>query len=77
MNYLVERIRQALVERIGELDVQATVAGNKLFLTGTVGTEGRLRAVTEVAAELAPEHEIHNQISVIGLSEPSEMEELR
>ena len=62
-HYLTERIREALASdhRVGELDVQVAISGNKVFLTGTVATDERRRAMSELVEELAPGHEVHNQ----------------
>lgn len=76
--YLIERVREALAEdpRVGELYVQVTVAGGKVFLSGTVATPERKAAMSEVVAELLPGHQIHNLATVSSLPDPEEAERL-
>ena len=76
--YLVAHVREALASdpRVGELNVEVAVAGRKVFLTGTVATLGHQEAVTEVVAELLPDHEIYNETSVAELAAPGAAEEL-
>ena len=76
--YLVERIREAIASdpRVNELELQVTVAGEKVFVSGTVATAERRDAIGEVLAAVAPNHEIHNETSVIPLSPEPEVEEL-
>jgi osmotically-inducible protein OsmY len=78
-HYLIERVRQALAQdgRTNELDVHVTVAGGKIFVTGTVPTQARRDAITEVAGDALPEHEVFNQITVYEVSEPTESEEIQ
>jgi enamine deaminase RidA (YjgF/YER057c/UK114 family) len=76
--YLIERVREALAEdpRVGELYVQVTVAGGKVFLSGAVATPERKAAMSEVVAELLPDHQIHNLATISSLSEPEDEERL-
>lgn len=76
--YLIERVREALAEdpRVGELYVQVTVAAGKVFLSGNVATPERKAAMSEVVAELLPDHKIHNLATVSSLPEPEETERL-
>jgi len=78
-HYLIERVRHALAhdERTNELDVHVTVAGGKIFVTGTVPTTERCAAITEVARDALPDHEVFNQVTVYELKEPTEAEEIR
>ena len=68
---LVARVREALAAdgRVSELDVHATVAGGKVFLTGAVSTPERREAVTAVASETLPDHEVQNLMEVMDLGE--------
>lgn len=63
--YLMERVRHALAhdERVGVLDVDVRVAGDKVFVTGDAGTTARRAAITDVLAELLPDHDVHNEMS--------------
>jgi osmotically-inducible protein OsmY len=76
--YLAERIRETLAEdpRVGELYVGVTIAGDEIFLAGSVATEDRQRAMEEVVREVAPDHRVHNQTTVNPRSEPPEAEKL-
>ncbi|HEX6488899.1 MAG TPA: nucleotidyl transferase AbiEii/AbiGii toxin family protein [Candidatus Dormibacteraeota bacterium] len=64
---LVARVREAVASdpRASELDIHVTVAGRKIFLTGTVITPERRDAVGQVAKEALPDHEVENLIQVI------------
>jgi osmotically-inducible protein OsmY len=76
--YVIERIHQALAEDpdIHELGVQVAVAGDRVFLTGHVGTVERRQAITAVAQRVLPEHTIHNQTTVGAFPEAEGMEEV-
>jgi osmotically-inducible protein OsmY len=76
--YLIERVREALAEdpRVGELYVQVSVAAGKVFLSGTVATEERKAAMSELVRELLPDHEVHNLATVSSLTEPLETEQI-
>lgn len=67
---LVARVREAIAAdpRAAELDVHATVAGRKVFLTGNVSTPERRDAVVRVAQEALPGHEVQDLIQVMDLS---------
>ena len=65
VHYVVQRVRDALAG-IGELELEVTVRGDKLFVAGTVQTEERSAAVAESAGRAAPDLEVHNQVRVIG-----------
>jgi hypothetical protein len=77
-SYVVAHVREALARdgRVNELNVDVTVAGRGVFLTGEVATEERRRAITDVVRELIPEYEIHNETSVALVAEPGEPEHL-
>ncbi len=66
-HYLIQRIREALAHdpRVGELELGVTLRAGQVFLTGTVHTDERRRAVSQVAGEVAPGLEIHNQVTVV------------
>jgi hypothetical protein len=65
-HYVIQRVREAFAHdsRVGELELGVDVRGSRLFVTGTVLTEERRDGVTEVAREVAPDMEIHNQVQV-------------
>ena len=74
--YLAEQVRQALIldPRVNELYVQVTVSDRDVFLRGTVSTPERQRAIADVAREILPDHEVHNQTKVGAYPEPGEDE---
>jgi osmotically-inducible protein OsmY len=76
--YVTEHLREALAKdpRVNELELEVSLAGGKLFVSGTVSTEARRRAVTEVLAELAPDREVVNQTSVLSVSPKPEAERI-
>jgi hypothetical protein len=76
--YLIGRIQEALATdpRCSELGVDVTVAGRRVVLAGTVATEAVRRAVAEVVAEQAPEHEVVDDLAVMSGDEGGSVEEL-
>jgi hypothetical protein len=76
--YLVGRIQQALATdpRTGELELDVRIAGGRVFLSGSVVTDDRCRAVEEVVREVAPELGISNELSVVNEQEPGPEEQL-
>ena len=68
--YLMEHLREALAKdhRVNELELELTAAGGKVFVSGTVATEERRAAVTEVLRELVPDREIVNQTSPLSVA---------
>ena len=69
-DYLVERILDALAKdpRVNELELDVAVANEKVLVSGTVTTEVRRRAVTDVVREMVPDREVVNQTSVLAAS---------
>ena len=76
--YVIERVRDALAHdaRVAERDVHVRVLGPRLYLQGSVTTAERRDAATQVAREVAPDHQVVNDLSVVGYTEPSEEERL-
>lgn len=76
--YLAQRLRDALAEdpRVGELGIGVTVADGRAYLSGEVATPERQHAVAAVAAEVLPDHEVHNDVSVTSWTEADDMEVL-
>ena len=64
--YVVQHVREALAHdpRVGELELAVDIRGGKLFVTGSVLTEERRSAVSQVAGEVCPDLELHNQVRV-------------
>lgn len=77
--YLVGKLQQALAAdlRVNMLDVKVMVFSDKIHLTGQVSTEERRRAVAEVVAELLPEVEVRNELTVLRINHPHQPEVIR
>jgi osmotically-inducible protein OsmY len=69
-DYLVEHIQAALADRVGELGVKVTLAGDGVFLTGELATAERRDAVAAVVADVAGDKPVHNQTTVMDYPEP-------
>jgi osmotically-inducible protein OsmY len=78
-DYLIGRVQEALAHdpRLNELDVTVTITGGGVFLNGTVTTDERCRAITEVVRRELPGLEVHNEVGVVSLTEPETAEELK
>ena len=76
LEYLAAHIADALARdrRVNELGLHIAVRDSKVYVTGSVQTAERRLAVTEVAGELAPDHEIDNQTVVTSFTEPPQIE---
>ena len=77
-DYAIEHLRDALAsdERVAEIGVQVRVVAGKVFLTGQVATPERKRAVADVAAEVLPDYEIHNETVVTPLGDRPRVEKI-
>jgi osmotically-inducible protein OsmY len=77
--YVASRIREALAEdeRTTELGIRVLVRGDRVFLQGQLSGEPRRKRVHEVVREVAPDLEIHDELSVVGTDEPTDEERLR
>jgi osmotically-inducible protein OsmY len=77
--YVVAHVREAIAHdpHLSELNVDVSVQGGKVFLTGVVATPERRRALTEVVRAVAPEHEICNETEVAAFPETEGAEEIR
>lgn len=76
--YLIGRIQQALATdpRTGELELDVQIAGGRIFLTGSVTTDDRCRAVEAVVREIAPDLDISNDLSVVPEQDPGPEERI-
>jgi osmotically-inducible protein OsmY len=76
--YLLQHVQDALASdsRARELGVDVTVAGRRLVLTGTVATVDQREAIADVVREVAPDHEVVNELAVMSTEEPGPTEEL-
>ena len=76
--YVIERVHRALAEdpRVSALDVEVTLAGGRVFLTGDVATQARKDAISEVVRELLPDHEVCNETTVASYAPAGESEDI-
>jgi len=76
---VIQRVREALAHdpRVGELELQVNMRAGKVFLTGTVASEPRRQAISDVLAERFPELEVHNQTTVQELGSGGDVETVR
>ena len=77
-DYAVQRLRDALATggRVAEMGVQVRVVAGKVFLTGQVATAERQNAVGEVATEVLPDYEIHNETVVTSVADRPRVEKI-
>lgn len=78
LHYVAERVRHALAHdpRTNELDVRISIVGDKVFVAGTVATQERREAATDVVEQAMPGYAVHNELTVNDFPVPSEIEEL-
>jgi osmotically-inducible protein OsmY len=77
-DYCVEHVRDALAHDAAtmELDVQVTVTGRRLVLTGYAGTEEHRQAITDVAQRVAPDFDVMNEMDLADFGADGEAESL-
>jgi uncharacterized Rossmann fold enzyme len=77
--YAAEELRQALASdpRVAESELDVTIAGDRIVITGTVPTEDRRVAVTVVTEELRPDLTIDNRTVVPFLRTTDDEERVR
>ena len=76
--YLIAHVHDALARdpRLNEFDVDISLRGDEVFVSGVVATDERQQAVSEVVAEVLPQYRVHNEVSVMNYSEPDGQERL-
>jgi osmotically-inducible protein OsmY len=76
--YLVQRVRDALAgdPRVGELHVDVSIRGGRVFLTGSVPSAERRDAIADLVSDVLPDHEVHNHVTVEAISGSAETESL-
>ena len=76
--YLVQRVRDALAgdPRIGELHIDVTIRGDRVFLTGAVPSAERRDVIADLVREVLPDHQVHNHVTVEAISGSPEVESL-
>jgi hypothetical protein len=72
--YDAARLCDALArdERTGELGIDVSITGGKVFLHGKVATPDRRAAIAEVAAEFLPHCTVVNEVTVTELADPNQ-----
>jgi len=65
--YLAERLLRAFATdpRLNELELEVEVHKGVIVVTGAVQTHHRKEAVSEIAADVAPDHTLQNRIRVL------------
>ncbi len=76
--YVVAHIQKAFAEEagLGELGLQVAVRDDKIFVAGEVPTEERRDAVAKLLGKICPDYEIHNQVSLMEVSDAVRPERL-
>ena len=77
--YREEELRQALASdpRVAEPELDVTIAGDRVVISGTVPTEDRRTAVTDVTREHCPDLAIDNRTVVPALPTTDDEERVR
>ena len=72
--YDAARLSDALARdgRTGELGIDVSITGGKVFLHGKVATPDRRDAIAEVAAEFLPHCTVVNEVTVTHFAPPEE-----
>ena len=76
--YLAEHLRKRLAEdgRVGEPTIKVTIAGGRIWLTGTVGSHARRLAAETVVREVAGDIALRNDLAVLEVREEPGVETL-
>jgi osmotically-inducible protein OsmY len=71
--YLEGHLHQLLTEdpRVGEQGISVRVTGDDVFLSGLVASDERRDLISEVVAQNAGDHRVHNAITVLRCPEPT------
>lgn len=67
--YSIGKLQEALAtdERANTLEIKIVIQGGKIHLTGHVSTRERQEAIVQIIAELLPEVEIFDQLTLLEL----------
>jgi osmotically-inducible protein OsmY len=71
--YFLEHLRRALAEdeRVGEATLRVVLAGGRIRISGTVGSEERRQAAETVVREIAPGFPVANEVTVLVVGGPA------
>ncbi|HZS09181.1 MAG TPA: BON domain-containing protein [Blastocatellia bacterium] len=74
--YLIGKLQDALATdpRVNVMDLKIIICGGRLHLTGEIPTEERRAAVEQVIAEIVPDIEISNELTVYELNQKAQSE---
>jgi osmotically-inducible protein OsmY len=77
-HYVAARVQRALAEddRTTELGIRVDVRGDQVYLRGQVTSSERRRQIENVTREATPGLKVHNEITLVEVSEPGEEEHL-
>ena len=70
--YLASHLQELLArdDRVHEPELDVTIDGDRVVVTGVAPTEERRAAVDAVIAEACPEHEVINQVTIADYDPP-------
>lgn len=76
--YRVERVRHALATdpRVGELELDIVVRGDRVIIGGTVLTRQQHEAIPLALAEELPDVQVENRTEIVSKEEPEDAERL-
>ena len=75
--YVIGHIQEALASRTGELELDVRIVKGCVYVSGSVTSPDRVRAVEDVVREVAGELDVCNELSVVADTEPGPEEALR
>lgn len=77
-DYLIARVHDALSHdhRVAELELEVSLTGQSVIVSGTVVSDEQRRAVSDVIHELLPGHRVVNEVEVGAFPESDEVERL-
>jgi hypothetical protein len=77
--YAAAHVQEALARdpRVNEPELEVQIVNGRVFVTGTVPTDERRRAVEAVVRECCPEFDVDNQTTVARYPESGETERVR
>ena len=76
--YLPEHLHEALLadERVGEQDLRVWADEHCIHIAGSVATDSRRAAVVEVIHELAPGWDVCNEVELVDVDAPPDVEDV-
>ena len=76
--YLPEHLHEALLadERVGEQDLRVWADEHCIHIAGSVATGARREAVVEVIHELAPGWDVCNEVELVDVDAPPDVEDV-